>query len=170
MVGSFLPPKIFVLLAKPVVEAMSRSIWLEAGDMRRSLILGTLGGNGCRHSSALRACCCSRRSCGCGSTAAVRARLWNQTLLTHGCGWMWNPERFWQWQCRASHSGFRVGEKREICLFWKGLIPFSLLMGWSCVVGVVTRPKLGSQSPFAREDSKLASPGLWRKGRRRREP
>lgn len=172
MVGSFLPPKIFILLApsllaKPVVEALSSSIWLEAGDVWLSLILGTLGGNGCRNSSALQARCCSRRSCACGLTAEVRARLWNQTLLTHGCGWMWNPEWFWQWQSQASHSRSRVEKKKERSACFGKASSFS---HWSCVVGVVTRPKLGSQSPFTREDPKLASPALWRKGRRRREP
>lgn len=46
MLGCFLPPKIFILLAKAVVRAVSSSIRVEAGDVWLSLILGASGGNG----------------------------------------------------------------------------------------------------------------------------
>lgn len=46
MLGCFLPPKIFILLAKAVVRAVSSSIRVEAGHVWLSLILGASGGNG----------------------------------------------------------------------------------------------------------------------------
>lgn len=87
MVGSFLLPKgkIFILLtpnllAKPVVEAVSSSIGVGAGDVWLSLILAILGGNGFAAGTAhlwrrVAAHAVQRRSCGCGLAAEARARL-----------------------------------------------------------------------------------------------
>lgn len=127
MVGSFLPPKgkIFILLAKPVVEAVSSSTWVEAGDD-----FGDFGRKWlcCRKSSALQGHHCSRCA---AKVPWLWFDSWSQSRAVKSDSahtWLWLGVKSWVVPAQRVQSG----GKNEIWLFWKGLILFSRVdSAWS---------------------------------------